>query len=310
MSQIKRILITGASGFIGQACLDDLKLSKFEIHAITRQHSNKEDNAIHWHEFDLLDNFNSIGGLLSEIRPTHLLHLAWDTTPASYLHSKLNLDWLSVSSKLLQSFRSFGGKRVVFCGTCAEYDWRYGLCQEDVTPTMSGTLYSASKVALHTVFRQMCKDSGISNAWIHPFYLFGPNEDKDRFVPKTILALLDKQKVTISNSHVVRDYIYIEDAAKAINKVLISEHGGSFNIARGEALTIKELVTTIAEECNASDLIHFEHSPKEMGEMDILIASKIKMNNKIGWRPNESLESAVIKTIDWWRLKHDLKNKK
>ena len=83
MSQIKRILITGASGFIGQACLDDLKLSKFEIHAITRQHSNKEDNAIHWHEFDLLDNFNSIGGLLSEIRPTHLLHLAWDTTPAS-----------------------------------------------------------------------------------------------------------------------------------------------------------------------------------------------------------------------------------
>ncbi|MBK7503270.1 MAG: hypothetical protein IPI14_12150 [Polaromonas sp.] len=69
-------------------------------------------------------------------------------------------------------------------------------------------------------------------------------------------------------------------------------------------------MTTIAEECNASDLIHFEHSPKEMGEMDILIASKIKMNNKIGWKPNVSLESAVIKTIDWWRLKHDLKNKK
>ena len=81
---LDRILITGASGFIGQACLDLLVRQDVEIHALTRQISPHSDPRVCWHEFDLLNETAALDPLLATIAPTHLLHLAWDTTPATY----------------------------------------------------------------------------------------------------------------------------------------------------------------------------------------------------------------------------------
>ena len=294
---LDRILITGASGFIGQACLDLLVRQDVEIHALTRQISPHSDPRVCWHEFDLLNETAALDSLLATIAPTHLLHLAWDTTPATYLHSKLNLTWLSASTALLQSFIAAGGQRVVFCGSCAEYDWRYGLCVEDKTPTVSHTLYSASKISLHTIFNQMCKDAKVSSAWLHPFYLFGPREDPNRFVPKIIRSLLNRQPVNAGHGQLIRDYIYIEDAANAINQVLQSDYCGSFNIARGQALAMRDLVLALATVCDAVELVQFDSLPVKLGDMDILIACRQKMHNLIGWQPQLNLQNAKMTVL-------------
>src|SRR5689334_19533914 len=119
---MKKVLITGASGFIGRECLSLLTDLNYEVYALTSKTPSFFLENVQWIKFDLLKDF-SIDDLLKKIKPSHLLHLAWVTTPGKLWEAKENLDWLELSTHLIEAFAHNGGKRAVLAGTCAEYDW-------------------------------------------------------------------------------------------------------------------------------------------------------------------------------------------
>ena len=135
---MQRLLITGASGFIGQHVLSLLHDSPMEIHGITRQ-VPKSDSRCYWHQCDLLEG-DPIN-LIRTIEPTHFLHLAWDVTPNACWASKMNHVWYQASMKLIDAFKQHGGQRVVVCGTCAEYHWAEVRCVEEETPLLGDSDY-------------------------------------------------------------------------------------------------------------------------------------------------------------------------
>ena len=141
---MKKILITGASGFIGRHCLPLLLEKGFEVHALSLEPRSNLQKDIIWHSQNLLD-YERTQRLMESLRPSHCLHLAWYTKAGKYWSSQQNLHWVSSSALLLDSFHQNGGERFVGAGTCAEYDWHYGHCVEMLTPIEPATLYGTCK---------------------------------------------------------------------------------------------------------------------------------------------------------------------
>src|SRR5271154_1191044 len=123
---MKRVLVTGASGFTGSHTPSILQNRGYEVHA-TWLKNRREIDGVEWHRADLRDPA-AIGNLIREVRPTHLLHLAWHAVPRDYRESLENLKWCQAGMTLLAEFVKHGGARAVFAGSCFEYDLRYGFC--------------------------------------------------------------------------------------------------------------------------------------------------------------------------------------
>ena len=141
-----KVLLTGASGFIGRQCLSQLSKAGVEVHAISRTSSDILPG-VTWHNVNLLEN-GTTQNLIADLRPSHLLHLAWTAEPGHYWNTSDNYRWVRASLEMLDAFAENGGKRVVMAGTCAEYDWNYGWCSESVTPLTPSTIYGTCKHAL------------------------------------------------------------------------------------------------------------------------------------------------------------------
>src|SRR3954462_2488130 len=131
-ADVRRVLVTGASGFIGRACVPRLASRGFEVHAVS---SSERASDVHtrWHRHDLLDP-SQCRDAIDAVRPTHLLHLAWIATPGRFWSSPDNTQWLASGKALIDAFFALGGKRAVGVGTCAEYAETSDDCREDVTP--------------------------------------------------------------------------------------------------------------------------------------------------------------------------------
>lgn len=127
---MKRVLITGASGFIGQHLLPFLQEKDYEVFPC--YHSRKIDfpPCMHPVKANLLDQ-EERRALLKEVRPSHLIHLAWYVNPLDYMHSQENLEWMLASIDLFTEFGRNGGKRCLSVGSCAEYDWSESILEEE-----------------------------------------------------------------------------------------------------------------------------------------------------------------------------------
>ena len=121
---MKKVLLTGARGFIGRHCLPLLTANGYEVHAVSSAKQERRSGDPHWHQVNLLDP-GEVMDLIERVRPTHLLHFAWYSIPGKYWDSIENCRWVEASHFLLNMFANKGGHRVVIAGTCAEYDWRY-----------------------------------------------------------------------------------------------------------------------------------------------------------------------------------------
>src|ERR1051326_2699109 len=118
---MRKVLLTGARGFLGQSCLSLLQAEGFEVHAVSSSGTTDPGSDVRWHQADLLDS-DQVADLLADVEPSHLLHLAWYAARGRCWSSTENVRWIRASLNLLQSFTEQGGERVVMAGTCAEYD--------------------------------------------------------------------------------------------------------------------------------------------------------------------------------------------
>jgi nucleoside-diphosphate-sugar epimerase len=134
----KRVLVSGAGGFIGRWSVPALLRLGYEVHAVLSGNASRDVpeqlRGAKIHFADLLDD-SAIDELTTEVKPSHLLHFAWIATPGVYWNSAENLRWLAASERLLHSFHAHGGSRVMMAGSCAEYDWsRVEVCDELSSP--------------------------------------------------------------------------------------------------------------------------------------------------------------------------------
>jgi nucleoside-diphosphate-sugar epimerase len=296
---MKRVLVTGAAGFIGRHSLRPLLARGCEVHAVTPD-VTIESPQVTWHHADLLDS-SAAAALMAAVRPTHLLHFAWNVRHGEFWTSLDNLDWTAASLRLFRAFVEAGGQRAVVAGTCAEYDWNCSLLRENETPLHPSTLYGVCKHALRLALESLAAQRGLSAAWGRIFMLYGPHEHPDRLVSSVIRSLLSGRPAECSPGDQVRDFLYVEDVADAFAALLDSAVTGAVNIASGRPAAIRQIVLKIAELMGRPELVRLGARPAPPGDPARLEASVERLTREVGWAPRHSLEDGLLKSIAWWK---------
>jgi nucleoside-diphosphate-sugar epimerase len=296
---MKRVLVTGASGFIGRHSLKLLLDRGFEVHAVVHRSRALPCAGVRFHRTNLLDP-REVKELFERVAPSHLLNFAWFAVPGQYHASEENFRWCQAGIDLLLSFAASGGSRAVFAGSCFEYDLRYGFCSEHLTPCEPSMRYGACKLSLsHAVTR--FPPEGVSAAWARVFYLYGPHEAPQRLVASVILSLLRGEKARCGHGRQVRDFLHVSDVADAFVTLLESQTRGVVNIGSGIPITVRSLVERIAELMEVKDGAEFGVLPVNPADPPLVIADTRKLHEELGWAPRWSLDEGLLDTIEWWR---------
>jgi len=283
---VNRILITGASGFIGRRVVHALRGSGDEIHTV--QHTARQMSDSRNHTVDLMDP-QQVDRLMERVQPTHLIHLAWYAEHGKFWNSPVNLDWVAASLHLFQAFVGNGGKRAVFAGTCAEYDWSSSPLNEETSPSVPGTLYGVCKNSL----RQMIeKFTPIPVAWGRIFFLYGPGEHPARLVPSILNPLLNDQPAIVRSGGHVRNLMHVDDVAGALAAILKSEMTGVVNIAADPAVTLAELGRLLGEMTGKSQLLRIEEGEATPQNPLVLTADTAKLR-VLGFKEKYSLQAGL-----------------
>lgn len=296
---MKKVLLTGASGFLGRHCLPLLESRGYEVHAVTSHQPQQSRLPVCWHKADLLIPGRATE-LIAKVSPDYLLHFAWYTVPGKYWESMENLRWVQASLELLRAFSEIQGKRVVMAGSCAEYDWTKEECCERDTALLPATLYGVCKNALQSILFRSSRQAGLSSAWGRIFFMYGPGEPASRLVSSVIIALLRGAMAQCTNGLQVLDFLHVEDAASAFVDLLESDVQGPVNIASGAPLSVKFIVERIAQKMDRADSIRFGGLAPSAGPSR-LFANIQRLRGEVGWSPRTSLDKGLDQMIAWSR---------
>ena len=151
-----KVLLTGATGFIGRYVAAELERQGIEFVTIGRTKPNESSSQHITADLLTVEDFSDI---IKQSEATHLIHLAWYAEHGKYWTSPLNLDWMQATVRLVTAFCQQGGEHITVAGTCAEYDWSYGYCIEDVTPTNPSTIYGIAKDATRRLCQVIAKEN-------------------------------------------------------------------------------------------------------------------------------------------------------
>src|SRR5262245_13205498 len=295
-----RVLVSGASGFVGRRSIEPLLAHGAEVHTVQR-HPGEFATGVVTHTANLHDAA-AVASLMADVRPTHLLHFAWIATPGVYLTSLDNPLWLRSSLRLVEMFLENGGQRVVVAGSAMEYDWSAGVCSERTTPCRPATLYGACKHAQYEVLERWSSQAGFSFAEGRLFWTYGPEESPERLVPSMIRASTSGMPFRLRYPAQVRDYLHVADAAAAFAALLESNVQGAVNIGAGEGVMLSRLAEIVGEE--TGQRLFVERGDDEANDpAPVVLAEVTRLAGDGGFTPRYRMEEGIRETIAWWKAR-------
>ncbi|WP_426041887.1 NAD-dependent epimerase/dehydratase family protein [Brevundimonas sp. TWP2-3-4b1] len=288
--------MTGATGFVGQRVVAQLRAEGVDVVGAARGHGPGGEP---WASFDLL-KASAPRDLIAAVRPTHLIHLAWNATPGRFWTAPDNLSWTAASAALVRSFWDAGGERLVMAGSVAEYDWSTDILG-DTSNMAPATLYGTAKDALRRLIEAAARQEDRSFAWGRIFWLYGPGEHRNRLVSDVAANLAAGLPVECSEGFQERDFLHVDDVASAFVAALRSDWRGPFNVASGRAVAVRDLIGRLGELSGRPDLIRYGARPTPANEPPVLVADVRALIDGIGFTPRWSLDDGLADAWAYWR---------
>lgn len=295
-----RVLLTGASGLIGR----HIRRGSFPNGAelLTASRTAVFASGDEHHCVDL-SSAEEAAALIRFVKPTHVIHAAWETRPPTYWEAIANLAWLDSTARMAATFGETGGRRFVQVGSCAEYDWSDRVCTEDVTRDRPSTRYGKAKLAAFRAV-QAAAHGRFEAAEARIFFVFGPGEHPDRVVPAICRGYITGRVPDLGSGRQERDFLHSSDAACAL-VVLACAAGieGVVNVGSGIATPLSTVAEILAELAGA-DETGLGRKPDRAGDPPLLVASADRLR-ALKWSPAMSLRQGLAQTFNWWRQELD-----
>ena len=299
----RRVLLTGAGGFVGSHLARLLLREGHDVTAIVSPHTSR------WRILDIQDRLSiletdlrDLGALVDPIRtarPEICIHLAWHGWGGK-ARAQDNISSLMVSLDLLQMMSVIGCGRFVAAGTCFEYDLGHERLAE-TTPLRPHNLYGACKKSLFEVAQEFSHLTGVRVLTPRLFYSYGPYEDTSRFVASITLSLLRGETAKVTPGMQIRDYLHVEDIAAAIWTAATSRLTGAVNIASGEPVTIASVAQRIGQLLEKPHLIELGALGYRKDDPMRILGDSSVLRRDIGWSPRFDLDNGLAQTVAWWQ---------
>lgn len=288
-----RYLVTGATGFLGRRVVPLLVAAGHDVHGTYVEEEPPAVPGVTWHRVDLLGDGD---GAVRSIQATELLHLAWYAEHGKFWRSPENLSWVAASLRLVRAFHEAGGRRVTVAGSCAEYEWG-GMepLEERRSPMRPRTLYGVSKDALRRVLESYASDTGLGWAWGRIFLLYGPGEDRRRFVASIIRALQSGTPAEMSHGRQIRDFLHADDVAGALVAIHASGVTGPVNVASGFPVTLLEVAQAVQRRLGGEIAAGARQPAPD--DPPSLVADVARLRSEVGFVPQFDLATGLDATI-------------
>ncbi len=306
MTDHKKILITGATGFIGANLARYFFKLGFDIHAFMRTDSDTWRikgfiNNIKTYRLDLTDA-QAVEKAVLKIKPSYVLHSA---VYGGYHFQKEAQKMISVNFlgtvNLLNACRNIDYKLFVNTGSSSEYGLR-SMPMKESDILEPATDYGVSKAAATLYACSLARRGKGPIITMRLFSPYGYYEGADRLVPSVISACLKNRSPRLSSPECVRDFIFIEDVVEAFGKAVRSHkdiQGEVFNIGSGKQHSIRDIVSIIARltGCKAHPVWGVVENCRI--EPRHWQADMAKTKKVLKWQPRFSLEEGLARTIEW-----------
>ena len=291
----KKVLVTGAGGFIGPYVSSALVQQGAEVHGTWRRYRPPHRGAVHWRNTDLR-SLGAVEELVNEVEPEVIFHLASHVAGARGIElvEATFQDNLTSSVNLLLASARGCRCRLVFAGSLEEP-------QRDSDETPSSP-YAAAKWAAAGYARMFHRLYGIPVCLARIFMVYGPGQrDLTKLIPYTVLCLLDGKPPEVTSGSRQVDWIYAEDVAAGLLALAASDEvdGRPADLGSGSFATVRDVVEGLCRIVNPAVALSFGARP-DRGHEQVRMADVETTRARIGWYPTTSLEDGLRKTAAWY----------
>lgn len=272
-----RILIPGASGFIGQQLLEVLKQNGYSIFPTSR---TSKKGFIELNPF----RHDQATQLIQEISPHVVINLSWNARNPDYFTNLENESSLSWNQALFSILAKSSVEKVISIGSSIESKTDY-LGRRNFPEKSSTKDYRETKIEARKSFVRHLENSDKQHIWLRVFQVYGPGQEAWRFIPSIINAT--KQHVTFGckNPYAVRDWIHVEDVANSIRSLIEEAYESTIEIGTGIGMRNVDICKYLESKFGLKWLV----SPfAPMGDDDYLVASSKAILFKY-YRPQRNL---------------------
>ncbi len=309
---MKKILITGAGGFIGSHLTELCAARGYKVKAFVHYNANN-----HWGWLENSPSLKKIEVICGDVRDYDSVFNAMkgcDTVfhlaaligiPYSYVsplaYIKTNIEG---TYNVVQSARELDLKNILVTSTSETYGTAQYVPIDEKHPAVGQSPYAASKIAADQIALSYFRSFGLPVKVIRPFNTYGPRQSARAVIPTVITQILSKKKrIRLGNISPTRDLTYVEDTVQGFLEIARCPRtsGEVVNIGMNIEISIGELALMIARLMNKRiDIIQDSHRVRgSKTEVERLRCDHTKLLELTGWKPCHTIESGLLKTIRW-----------
>ena len=297
---MSRILVTGASGFVGAAVAD---LAAREGHDVTLLVRNPDaprvvalgrSCAI---AVAVLADRAAVRDAI-QARPDIVIHSAWEGVGGPDRAGDVQLDNIRTTVALLDEAIAAGVRRFIGIGSQAEYGRHDRRIDEDAA-TMPFLLYGAAKLSAFHLTRQRAAEAGIGFAWLRLFSPYGPGDNANWLIPSVAAQIMAGRTPRTSAGTQKWDYLHIDDTARGILAAALSDNAqGVFNLSSGRAVTVRSIVERIRDIAHPGLPLTFGDIPFGPNQIMHLEGDNSRLTAATGWTPGIKIEDGLVTVVD------------
>lgn len=292
----KKVLITGASGFLGSHLCDRLCENNVEVHAISRTERTSHRNSLQWWHGNMED-IEVAQHLFHTIKPDVVFHLSGMVTGAAGAELVLpTFNSLLVSTvNVLTVAAKTGCDRVISIASLEEPESG----QNEATPISP---YAAAKWASSAYSRMFHQLYQTPIVLVRPFMTYGPGQNVHKIIPSVTLSLLQSEAPKLASGQRQVDWIYVDDVISGMLAAAQVPHveGCTFDLGSGALVSIRSVVQQLTNLANPQIEPLFGALPDRPVEK-VRVANTAYSYEKLGWQTVISLEAGLEHTVNWYR---------
>jgi len=320
---MKRVLVTGADGFIGSHLVEQLLKGGNRVRAFIFYNSfnsrgwldSLPEHIIKQIEIFSGDIRDPNGLRTAMVGIDQVYHLAaLIGIPYSYHSPDSYVDTnIKGTLNVLQAARDFKTERILVTSTSEVYGTALKVPIDETHPRQGQSPYSASKIGADYIAESFYRSFNLPIIIVRPFNTYGPRQSARAVIPTIITQLLHgAQEIQLGSLSPTRDFVYVKDTVRGFTSIASSERsiGEEINIATGHEVSIGDLAKMIISQINPEARIITDEVRQrpEKSEVNRLLGDNTKIMKLTNWSPEYTLEAGLADTITWFSKKNNLSN--